>query len=344
MYVSVLMHKFCDPDRNCWDPDSNSVTKFERILGQLKRTLYGRLAEENVSKSLCVNLRSTLNLLPLFEQTGEKIKFPATHRSLSVVQERDREALQTRAFLNAHAALRFNAPLRSESRLLAARLSTTFAEVVPPAGSQMSHRPNYVAFMQNLTEDKGVCSTSKETWWSQGRPLADHLYAGLVFYLLWQGPTKKEPFWPEWDPAIAGPPSWESHLAAQETRDYVNQQRHATIREQWRVGQLLRKLYETNTDSRHPRIPLVHLFLYYFSEEKFIQPLGGGEHTNTMASCVAIAAAQNLSLHQSSSELFAGTGDESCGSFLSHVLKQDSLLTQDMLDFGRRAIRWTEEF
>jgi hypothetical protein len=76
MYVSVLMHKFCDPDRNCWDPDSNSSTKLERILGQLKRTLYGRLAEENVSKSLRVNLRSTLNLLPLFEEAGQSLHEP----------------------------------------------------------------------------------------------------------------------------------------------------------------------------------------------------------------------------------------------------------------------------
>jgi hypothetical protein len=347
MYVSVLMHKFCDPDRNCWDPDSNSSTKLERILGQLKRTLYGRLAEENVSKSLRVNLRSTLNLLPLFEEAGKKIKFPATHRSLSTEQERDRDAQRNRAFINAHSALRFNAPLRPESRLLAARLSSTFAEVVPMYGSQMSHRPNYVTFMQNMTEDKGVCSTSGETWWSQGRPLADRLYAGLVFYLLWHGPTKKEPFWPEWDPTLAGPPSLESHLAAQETRDYVSRLRHATIREQWRVGQLVRKLYMNNTDSRHPRIPLISLFLYYFSKEKFIPPLGA-EHTNTTASCVAIAAAQSVSLHQSSSELFAGTDDAggsgSSGSFLSHVLNRDSLLTQDVLDFGRRAVRWTEEF
>jgi hypothetical protein len=65
--VSAAMHKRCLISNRCWDPRSGSKNKLRRVLDKLKRTIYGRLAENGLSQLLWVNLQAVLWLLPLLE-------------------------------------------------------------------------------------------------------------------------------------------------------------------------------------------------------------------------------------------------------------------------------------
>ncbi len=65
--VSAAMHKCCLISNRCWDPRSGSESKLRQVLDKLKRTIYGRLAENGLSKLLRVNLQAVLGLLPLLK-------------------------------------------------------------------------------------------------------------------------------------------------------------------------------------------------------------------------------------------------------------------------------------
>jgi len=65
--VSAAMHKRCLISNRSWDPRLGSESKLRRVLDKLKRTIYGRLAENGLSQLLRVHLQAVLGLLPLLE-------------------------------------------------------------------------------------------------------------------------------------------------------------------------------------------------------------------------------------------------------------------------------------
>ena len=337
MYVGRAMHKFCS--RSCWDPESSSMDKYEQLLRELKRTIHGRLAESKLSKQLEVNLRATLNLLPLFELTGERLKKHG-HHAATLAETLDDDARQTRAFIEANLALRPNAALRPDSRLLSSRLTITFAEIVPIDGSKITKRTEYGTFILNMLTDLGFWNTAEEAEWKEGRPLADRVYAGLLFFLLWQGPTKAEPFWPDWDPET-GPAASVDFFQDQRDRSEIDRKRRKAVRQQFKIAKFVHTVYKVNTNNRHPRLPLLARFLEFFPAKRCISPYAV-EHTPDTAACLVKTTARNFCLESGSTELFAGA--EQHGSFLRHVLRRDGPMVEDVLDFGRRAVRWTRIF
>jgi hypothetical protein len=223
-----------------------------------------------MGKQLEVNLRATLNLLPLFELTVERLKNHG-HNAATLAETRDDEARRTYAFLNANTALRPGAVLCPDSRLLSSQLSIPFAEIVPLDGSKITQRSEYGMFIINMMMDMGFWNTTDKTEWRDGRPLADRIYAGLVFYLLWQGPTKAEPFWPDWDPET-GPPSSVDFYTDQQNRNKVDRRHQSPAREQFRVAKFVHTLYAVNTNKRHPRHPLLERFLNFLLSKCCISP------------------------------------------------------------------------
>jgi hypothetical protein len=142
----------------------------------------------------------------------------------------------------ANRTLRSDDPFRPDTHLLDVRLVIPLPDIVLTAGNEPSL---YQVFIKCQSQDVG---TSGQLGWK-----ADHLYAALIFYLLWQGPTPWDNFWPNW-PVDIGPPSHDTFIAAQAEREESKQQRQATVREQVLLAVKTLRLYEANTSNRHPHI------------------------------------------------------------------------------------------
>jgi hypothetical protein len=95
-YASLATHKCCLVSGHCWD--NGSSKKFRHVLDKLKQTVYGRLAEDCLSRMHWVNLQAVLKLLPLFELSTWWLK------SLGPAGGVERER-QKHAFLLTNAAL-----------------------------------------------------------------------------------------------------------------------------------------------------------------------------------------------------------------------------------------------
>jgi hypothetical protein len=243
--VSAAMHKRCLISNRCWDPRSGSKNKLRRVLDNLKRTIYGRLAENGLSQLLRVNLQAVLGLLPLLEVSLFQFQYKGAGCA-----ERVRHCC---AFLVANGALRTDDRFCPDAHLLDVRLIIPFADIVPTGGNDPSM---YQVFIKRQLQDVSTYSTSSQMGWKAGRPFADHLYAALIFYLLWQGPTPWEDFWPNF-PVDVGPLSHDAFIAAQAERDKGERQREATAREQALLAVRTLRLYEANTNDRHPRVFLL---------------------------------------------------------------------------------------
>jgi hypothetical protein len=246
-------------------------------------------------------------------------------------------------FLVANGALRTDDLFRPDAHLLDICLVIPFADIVPTGGNNPSL---YQVFIKRQLQDVSAYSTSSQTGWKAGQPLADRLYATLVFYLLWQGPTPWDDFWPDW-PVNVFPPSHNAFIAAQAKRDEGERQREAKAREQALLAVKTLRLYEPNTNDRHTCVFLLRRLLHYFPSEHFIRP-NVLEHVNSTAECSVAQAAHHFCFQQSSSQLFAGTEDAAGsvlhGSFLHHSLERDGEWVQEVLDFGQRAVRFLSHF
>jgi hypothetical protein len=170
--------------------------------------IHGRLAESNVSERLRVNLLAVLKLLPLFELSMFRLRPGLIGRQLN-----DRLA---RAFRKAHLALRTDV-LDAEDRDLLSRtlLVHTFGGVVPAEGHRLVDREDYVDWINTelrAPERTWSVYVERNTSWKDGRAYADRLFAKLVFFSLWQGPTQLEPFWPAWPDRVPPHPEEEQGL------------------------------------------------------------------------------------------------------------------------------------
>jgi hypothetical protein len=125
------------------------------------------------------------------------------------------------------------------------RLFIPFSDIVPTAGNEPAL---YQAFIRRQALDIGAYSTSGPSGWKVGQPLADRLYAALIFYLLWQGPMLWDDFWPDW-PVDVGLPSHYAFVAAQAKCEESKQQCQAMVREQVLLAIKTLRLYEANTSN-----------------------------------------------------------------------------------------------
>jgi len=340
-YVGQLIHKFCANSKECWDPVSGSRDKYDRLLDRLKRMIHGRLAESNVSERLRVNLLAVLKLLPLFEMSMFRLRPGLIGRQLN-----DRLA---RAFRKAHLALRTDV-LDAEDRDLLSRtlLVHTFGGVVPAEGHRLVDREDYVDWINTelrAPERTWSVYVERNTSWKDGRAYADRLFAKLVFFSLWQGPTQLEPFWPAWPDRV--PPHPEEEEGLEEGLDEVEWERRHAVAVQFRVTKRVLDLYKESTSGRHHRLPLVDCLLHYLMADRFVSPFEG-MHVPLMAAKMCVTQAEHFALRQSGKFLYAGLAAtaeaESRGAFLRHVLNQERVLTQEVLDFGRNAARWARHF
>jgi hypothetical protein len=342
LYVSQLIHKFCANSKECWDPNSGSRDKFVRLVDRLKRMIYGRLAESNLSERLRTNLLAVLKLLPLFEMSMVRLKPNMPSRL-----QNDRHA---RAFREAHTAVRTDA-FDAEDRDLLSRtlLVYTFGGVVPDEGHRVVDRDEYSDWVNvevRAPERAWSVYVERGTQWKDGRALADRLFAKLVFFSLWQGPTHTEPFWPGW-PNHVPPTGQEAEAEPQQGLEEIEYERRKAVLAQFRLAQRVYDLYSSSSSGRHRRRHLVDRLLHYLPASRYVSPYDGNHVPQKAAKMVALQA-DNFAYRQSGKFLFAGLAvsaeAESRGAFLRHALSREQVLTQEVLDFGRNSARWTRYF
>jgi len=358
MYTSGAMHKRCPAIQFCWDPKGEARTRLLSVLGRLKRTLHGRLAEAHVSQRVQVNARAVLNLFPLLEESAHRLaKMTAMERG-TFKQERARG----RAFVEAHCALG-NSDDEDEDILapgddgvqLSLPLRVTFCQVVPLSGaSTTDDRENYVRFVRRvLTNPSGpVATLLANTWWQKSRALADRMFAVLTFFALWQGPTQADDFWPSWPgntpPPIDAAAFGDEEDAATTGADLAERYRRRAANVLYRLAHETSCIYQETSSGRHPRRFLLNRLLHYFHASQFVPSFGLDRHDTQTANRLVDARAHDfcfgIGQPQQGDRLMRVGNSEGHGQFMHHLFSRDRHLAEEVLDFGRDAVRYRTLF
>ena len=342
MYVTLAMHKRCPREGECWDCGGRD--KLRQTLDRLKRTLHGRLAEPEVSARLQANLRGALSLIPLLEFSANRLELPPSPGPTRKDQKMER------AFVAAHCALGTLDPAEpeilgdgDESRLVAPQLRLSFARVVPISGERVSERNEYANFVYREMRFGPVEFESQTTWWASGLVSTDRLYAELVFFALWQGPTQFEPFWPTWplpnDDQVPFPALEEGG------EEWVN--RHAAVALQV-LAQEVETRYRVCSSERHHRLPLLRQLLRYLSADEFVPSFGVVNHRSQTAARSVYLEANRFCYKSEDCKILEEPENslpaERALSLLRYAHREDYDLTTDVLDFGRDAVRLNGRF
>jgi hypothetical protein len=99
----------------------------------------------------------------------------------------------------------------------------------------------------------------------------------------------------------------------------------------------------------HHRLRLLDRLLEYLPVSRFVSSFGSfGPHSEQTANRSVRNLAKNFAFEQSDANLLTGTEaglqPEMSGMLLKYALRQDRVLVERVLDYGRQYTRWNSEF
>jgi hypothetical protein len=298
-------------------------------------------------------------LCPLFEASTQRLLktdvLPASARD---------EHTWSRVFVEAHCALGSEddededvlAP-GDDASLLYLSLRTTFAMAVPLSGASTSNdRYSYVEFIKRtLADPRGpVRDRLSNTWWKKSRATADRMFAILTFFVLWQGPTQADAFWPTW---VGNTPPPVFQVLDEDAVSMEEQLRRDTALVVHRLARETKQIYEDTTNARHPRRFLLDRLIHYLHGLHsapvygFLMAAGDWGHSAHTANGLVYSRAKEFCFrqcHHSPVTSIGGSGGNNLNfnghEFLQHAYGRDRVLLEEVLDFGRDAVRYRSEY